>query len=177
MLLRMFISSARRFRPSRGASPATLLAVVLGCVSESWSAVSFESREDARGCFVLCSRVYPGCTRVGTSACLLSLRHPSPTSSRRHCWSVAREGALRVQMRVLLTPNFLNPFILSSWSCISTSSWAEASAVEGSELRPLLLRAMLPVGPSRRALLVQMLAGYCANGGAVSRTVGACRRW
>jgi hypothetical protein len=36
MLLRMFNASARFFRPSAGASPATLLAVVLGLVSESW---------------------------------------------------------------------------------------------------------------------------------------------
>jgi hypothetical protein len=104
------------------------------------------------GCFVLCSRVYPGCTRVATSASLLTLS--SFTNIQQASLLLARGRALRMQMRVLLTPNFLNPFILSSWSCISTSSWAEASAVEGSEPRPLLLRAMLPVGPSRRALLV-----------------------
>lgn len=40
MLLRMFIVSARLLRPSTGASPATLLAVVLGLVSESWVTVS-----------------------------------------------------------------------------------------------------------------------------------------
>jgi hypothetical protein len=41
MLFRMFISSARRFRPSSGAlSPATLFAVVLGLVSESYARVS-----------------------------------------------------------------------------------------------------------------------------------------
>jgi hypothetical protein len=37
--LRMFMASARFLRPSTGASPATLLAVVLGLVSESWCSV------------------------------------------------------------------------------------------------------------------------------------------
>jgi hypothetical protein len=43
MLLRMFDSAARRFRPSSG-SPATLFAVVFGLVSESCSRVSMGGR-------------------------------------------------------------------------------------------------------------------------------------
>jgi hypothetical protein len=65
MLFRIFISSARRFRPSTGAlSPATLFAVVLGLVSESYARVSL-STEWMRcgvGVFVLCNRVYQRCT-------------------------------------------------------------------------------------------------------------------
>lgn len=110
-------------------------------------------REEARlGSFILCSPVCPGCTAIATSACLLSLAalpmHWPKHASKR----TSREGALRV--RVSLTPNFLKPLILSSWSRISTSSCAEASAVEGSDPRPLLLRAMLPVWAVRRVWVV-----------------------
>lgn len=46
MLLRMLKTSVRRLRPSAGAaSPATLLAVVFGFVSESWLRVSLRQRE------------------------------------------------------------------------------------------------------------------------------------
>lgn len=74
MLLRMFISSARRFRPSIGASPATLLAVVLGCVSESCAAAVSLGRTRERLMFCIpCNQVCRGCTAIGKSACLLSL--------------------------------------------------------------------------------------------------------
>jgi hypothetical protein len=72
----------------------------------------------------------------------------SPPLAAGQCWNGGQ-----AQGQLALTPNFLKPFILSSWSCISTSSCAETSAVEGpSESRPLLFRAMLPVWAIRRVL-------------------------
>ena len=153
----MFICSARRFRPSTGASPATLLAVVLGFVSESCTIFSKQSgRRVLTVFYVLCSQVCRGCTAGEELACLS--RRPSFTTAKHASMRASLEGALRVCAP--LTPNFLKPFILSSWSCISTSSCVEASAVEGSDSRPLLFRAMLPVWAVRRVLVVQML-GTC----------------
>jgi hypothetical protein len=71
MLLRMFMASARFFRPSTGASPATLLAVVLGLVSESWLGVSLSARADVAWLWcgdVLYSRVYLDSTVVAPLA-------------------------------------------------------------------------------------------------------------
>jgi hypothetical protein len=55
------MASARFFRPSTGASPATLLAVVFGLVSESWWRVSLDARVAVAWRereHVLCSLVY-----------------------------------------------------------------------------------------------------------------------
>lgn len=73
MLLRMLLCSARRFRPSTGASPATLLAVVLGFVSESCANVN--NTKIARVVVTVnvpCSRVYRDCTAIKRSAWLLT---------------------------------------------------------------------------------------------------------
>jgi hypothetical protein len=80
MLLRMFSSAARRFRPSSGWSPAMLFAVVFGLVSESCSRVSLGG-DAASGCLSLpCSLGYRHCTatemlaRVSTMVAPASLR-------------------------------------------------------------------------------------------------------
>lgn len=148
MLLRIFICSARRFRPSTGASPATLLAVVLGFVSESCAIVSLGNDERVvMDINIPYSQVCRGCT-VPEVLADCSRRHSFTIA--KHASAPAQEGALRIQ----LTPNFLNPFILSSWSCISTSSCVEASTVEGSDSRPLLFRAISPVWAARRVFVV-----------------------
>ena len=60
-------------------------------------------------------------------------------------------GAREAIGRGRLTVNLLKPLILPGWSCISTSSFAEASAVEGSDstLRVFAVLAILPVGAVR----------------------------
>jgi hypothetical protein len=97
---------------------------------------------------VLCSLAYPDSTESGLSAFLferfLAVKHaPSP-----------RRGAGK-SARVALTPNFLKPLILVSWSwsCISTSSLADTSAVEGPSESTMLFRAILPDRAVRRVLL------------------------
>ena len=64
MLFRMLKTSVRRLRPSAGASPATLLAVVLGFVSESCLLVSLRCATGGAldALFVPCSRVCPDST-------------------------------------------------------------------------------------------------------------------
>jgi hypothetical protein len=95
----------------------------------------------------LCSLVYPDSTVSGPLAFLskrvLAVKHaPSP-----------RRAAGR-SARVALTPNFLKPLILVSWSwsCISTSSLADTSAVEGPSESTMLFRAILPDRAVRRVL-------------------------
>lgn len=63
-------------------------------------------------------------------------------------------GALRAREArgpARLTVNLLKPLIFPGWSCISISSFAEASAVEGSDstLRVFADLAILPVGAVR----------------------------
>jgi hypothetical protein len=147
----MFKASARFLRPSAGASPATLLAVVFGWVSESWRSVRLSARGSAGGeRNVLCSLACPGSTESGLSAFLckrfLAVKHAS--SPRRRAGKSAR---------VALTPNFLKPLILVSWSwswsCISTSSLADTSVVEGPSESIMLFRAILPDRAVGRVLL------------------------
>ncbi len=148
MLFRMFISSARRLRPSTGAmSPATLFAVVLGLVSESCARVSLwtECLWNDGGVIVLCSRAYRHYTVSVMLAHDFHLVAPSIALTSECRGEESANG-------VPLTPNFLKPLMVSfCWSCISTSECADASSDDGcSSFFAALFRGILPVWAVRR---------------------------
>jgi hypothetical protein len=130
--------------------PHCLLLCLAGCRSPGGVLGSVPGGSAGGERNVLCSLACPGSTESGLSAFLckrfLAVKHaPSP-----------RRGAGK-SARVALTPNFLKPLILVSWSwswsCISTSSLVDTSAVEGPSESIMLFRAILPDRAVGRVLL------------------------